>query len=282
MMDKSAIETLQQARQIEQANQALAPLMPEGSNKVVALPENHKLHNLESYQANRYRYRGTMCTESISAFAEYATSHNQKGATCFINAEIMNAQLIFNIGEKYAPGHCDHTAILGLEKTAPYSALLGIINKRQTQKEIAEFIEDWRDFITCFTEEDEEGNRQQIRLPRALHSVRNITIEAKAVSSNEERTFGATKSAMESIDVSKENLPPAIINFTCQPYADLNERTFSLRLGVLTTNPPGVTLRIVRQEQIGEEMAEEFKALLEVRLNSMEPKIPTLIGTFKP
>lgn len=282
MFDKSAIEKLQEAQQIVAAEKVINSQMLEGHNQVAALPESFRLVDLEKYQPCRYRLRGSMSTESISNFAQYAALHNAQGANCFINAEQMSAQLIFNMGTKESAGHCDHTANVKLEKTAAYISLLNITDKKLSQKEVAEFIEDWRDFITCFGEEDEDGNRPSIKLPRALHTIRSITIEAKAINSSEDRTFGATKSSMESIDVSKENLPPSILVFSCQPYVDLAVRDFTLRLGVITTGQPALTLRIARKEQHNEEMAEEFKQAIGLSLQNLNPSIPTIIGTFKP
>ena len=71
----------------------------------------------------------------------------------------MSAAAILNFGTTDAPGHCDSKATVKLDQTAPYTALLEIVNKRLTQRELAEFIEDWRSFITCWSEEDAEGER---------------------------------------------------------------------------------------------------------------------------
>lgn len=275
MMNESAIKELQKGAAIEQANASL--------NKVsgaIALPKDFDLHNLEKFEENRYRFRGQMTTKSVVAFSQYANDNAQQSNSCFINAEHMQAKLIFNIGDELQPGHCDHTAVVSLEKTAPYKAMLDIINKRHAQKEIAEFIEDWRNFITAHSEQDAEGDSHIIPLPRALNAIRKITIEATAKSESETRNFGASTSSMESIDVKSENLPPALLLFTCKPYADLPERQFALRLSVITDRTPALTLRCVREEEHTEDMAKQFKELLRKELELITPAVKTYIGTF--
>lgn len=275
-MDKSAIEQIQLAKQIEAANTAVT------TQSVLALPKDFEIKSMEQYEENRRRFRGTMNTNSLEAFASYAKDKVTNECACFVNADEMSASLILNIGDESTPGHCDHVAKIALEKTAAYRALLSILDKPITQKDLAEFIEDWRPHISAFGAEDEEGNRSAIPLPRALHAIRKITIEAKSASESETRSFGASASSMESIDLRGDQLPPEIIEFLCQPYADLNARTFELRLGVLTENKtfPVLKLRMVREEEQQEEMAEEFEALLRAKTGEIKPAVKTYIGRF--
>lgn len=275
-MDKSAIEQIQLAKQIEAANTAVK------TQSVLALPKDFEIKSMEQYDQCRRRFRGTMNTNSLEAFASYAKDKVKTECACFVNADEMSASLILNIGDEETPGHCDHVAKIALEKTAAYRALLSILDKPITQKDLAEFIEDWRPHISAFGSEDEEGTRSTIPLPRALHAIRKITIEAKSASESETRNFGASASSMESIDLRGDQLPPEIIEFLCQPYADLKARTFELRLGVLTENKtfPVLKLRMVRQEEQNEEMAEEFEALLRAQTGEIKPAVKTYIGKF--
>jgi uncharacterized protein YfdQ (DUF2303 family) len=275
MMNQEAIKELQKGAAITQANQPL-----DHTTGAVALPKDFELHNLERFESNRYRFRGQMATKSVIAFSQYATDNAQEDNSCFIDAKSMCAKLIFNVGNQSAPGHCDHIAVVSLEKTAPYTAMLDIVNKRHSQKDIAEFIEDWRNYITAHSEEDENGDSKTITLPRALHAIRKITIEATAKSESETRNFGASTSSMESIDVKGENLPPATLLFTCKPYAELPERQFALRLSVITDRTPLLILRCVREEEHAEEMASQFKELLTKELGTVTPSVKTYIGSF--
>lgn len=275
MMNQDAIKELQKGAAINQANEPLR-----NTEGAIALPKDFELHNLEKYQQNRYRFRGQMTTKTVTAFSQYAIDNAEQNNACFISAEDMCAKLIFNIGDILDPGHCDHFATVKLEQTAPYSAMLNVINKRHTQKDIAEFIEDWRNYITAHSEEDENGDSKTIPLPRALHAIRKITIEATAKTESEIRNFGASTSSMESIDVKGENPPPALLLFTCKPYADLPERQFALRLSVITGGTPVLVLRCVREEEHEEQMAKQFKELLTRELEGVNPPVKTYIGTF--
>lgn len=275
MMNQEAIKELQKGAAITQANQPL-----DHTTGAVALPQDFVLHNLEKFESGRYRFRGQMATKSVIAFSQYATDNAQENNSCFIDAKSMTAKLIFNIGDQSTPGHCDHSAVVSLEKTAPYTAMLEILKKRHTQKDIAEFIEDWRNFITAHAEEDENGDSKIITLPRALQAIRKITIEAIAKSESETRNFGSSTSSMESIDVKGENQPPATLIFTCKPYAELPERQFSLRLSIITDRTPLLTLRCVREEEHEEEMASQFKELLTRELDTVTPQVKTYIGAF--
>ncbi len=274
-MDASAIKQLQESQSIENANKEIPGDL---NHQLIALPEDFKLHNLEGYHAVRFRFRGAFSTTSIDAFAGYAREVITQQSPCFIDAKAMNAKLIFNFTDK---GHCDNTGFVALEKTAAYVALLKIAGARSTQKEIAEFIEDWRNCLVARSEPTAENPAGEIiPIVRVIGAIRKISIEAIAKSESEVRNFGATQASMESIDVKSADMPPAFLSFTCEPYSGLPIRTFDLRLSVITDRAPALILRIVREEQVSEEMAKEFKAIIETKVSDITPEINTFIGKF--
>ncbi len=279
-MDGSAIKELQIADQITKANSALSDRFTSNQPRVVALHKDFGIENLEKFEPHRSRFRGKFATAEPDAFASYAQNKSANYAGCFISAQNMSAQLIFNLGTNEQPGHCDDTARLSLEMTAPYKALLSIADKRLSQKEVAEFIEDWRQLMSASSEEDMDGNKTAIPLAKAIHAIRKITIEQKATTESESRNFGATNSSMDSIDVKSQDMPPAYLHFTCEPYRGLAERAFNIRLSVITDRQPALTLRIVRHETEQEEMAKEFEAIINKKLGEIEPAIKTFIGDF--
>lgn len=279
-MDGSAIKEIQVAQQIVNANTTLKDSLQNKHQSVIALHSDFRLESLERFELQRARFRGNFKTTEPDAFAAYAKEKSTENASCFVNAKKMTADLIFNIGTIAAPGHCDDRANLGLEITAPYRALLAIVDKRLSQKEVAEFIEDWRQLMTASSEEDMDGNTTAIPLARAIYAIRKITIEAKATTESETRNFGATNTSMDSIDVKSADMPPAFLHFTCEPYLGLTQRAFSLRLSVITDRQPSLTLRIVRHESQLEEMAKEFESLINEKLADIEPAVKTFIGEF--
>ena len=264
-IDKSAIEQIQKtATDLREVKQVDFP--------TVALSSSLKLYDLEEFQKCRNYFRGYFETKTCKDFLEYVSENN--GANCFINSDTMSAQSIFDLGDNETPGHAKHKARLTLKKSAPYIALLANDESRISQRELAEWIEDYRDFIEVL---DEGGKEMQNAA--AVAAVRRITIEAIRKQGNEQRTFGESKSAMESIDAKSEGGPmPARILLTCKHNEDLQERTFHTRISIITRGEePKLTARIIQLDVIKEEMASEFKDLL---ADKYEGDIKFYLGEF--
>lgn len=65
----------------------------------VVLPGDFNVKSLEHLQEGRYRFRGAMDTTSITDFVKYSLQHGvEGGVSCFIDADVMSAKTIFNIG----------------------------------------------------------------------------------------------------------------------------------------------------------------------------------------
>lgn len=241
----------------------------------VAKPDGLEIVSLERYQEGRYRFRGSLKTTSISDFVKYSVSYSDTpGVRCFIDAEDMSAKTIFNLGTIAAPGHADNSAVIGLKKTSPFSAVLSVNGRRQGQKELAEWLEDWRDFLLAF---DAEGNTLDIK--QAIGAVRRITIESSRSSDHEDSDFSAKKSIMENVEAKSKDIMPAAFEFKCTPYEELQERAIKLRYSILTSHDtPALVLRIVQLENLEEQMAQKFRDLLASKFEGSQ--IETFIGNF--
>lgn len=241
----------------------------------VALPESVRIHSLESLQDGRFRFRGKMETASILDFCRYCKDYAGEGVRSFINADNMSAVTVFNLGTLSLPGHADNTAVLKLKRTAPFQALLSINGDKNSQKDLAEWLEDWSEFLLAFTADGEV-----LDIKRAIGGVRKITIEASSSADHEDSDFGAKRSVMESVEAKSKEVMPAAFEFKCVPYEGLGERRFRLRYSVLTGgNAPVLVLRIVQLETAEELMATEFRELLETNFTDVE--VETFIGEFK-
>ncbi|MGL4211714.1 MAG: YfdQ family protein, partial [Morganella morganii] len=242
----------------------------------VVLPGDFNVKSLEHLQEGRYRFRGAMDTTSIADFVKYSLQHGiEEGVSCFIDADEMAAKTIFNIGSIGEPGHADNTAMVSLKKTAPFASLLNVNGRKSGQKELAEWLEDWRDNLMAF---DAEGN--VIDIKQAINAVRKITIEASRSADHEDSDFGAKRSVMESVEAKSRDIMPAVFQFTCTPYDELSERAIKLRYSVLTGGDvPVLVLRIVQLEKLEEQIAQEFRDLLADKFE--ETEIQTYIGKFK-
>ncbi len=234
-------------------NQIHALISAQGVNEIiskigadaVALPENFRIHDLEKFNLNRFRFRG----------------------------DNMRAVSVLNLGTIDEPGHADNTATLKLKKTAPFSALLSVNGERNSQKSLAEWIEDWADYLVGF-----DANGDAIQATKAAAAVRKITIEANQTADFEDNDFSGKRSLMESVEAKTKDIMPVAFEFKCVPFEGLKERPFKLRLSIITGDRPVLVLRIIQLEAVQEEMANEFRNLLVEKFK--DSKVETFIGTF--
>ena len=253
-------------------NQIHALISAQGVNEIiskigadaVALPENFRIHDLEKFNLNRFRFRGALSTASIDDFTRYSKDLADEGTRCFIDADNMRAVSVLNLGTIDEPGHADNTATLKLKKTAPFSALLSVNGERNSQKSLAEWIEDWADYLVGF-----DANGDAIQATKAAAAIRKITIEANQT---------AERSLMESVEAKTKDIMPVAFEFKCVPFEGLKERPFKLRLSIITGDRPVLVLRIIQLEAVQEEMANEFRDLLVEKFK--DSKVETFIGTF--
>ncbi len=269
MLTKEAITAINEGEAIRAAHEAL-PV-----ESVTALPSDFKLHDLEPFYPVRRRLRGAMETNSISAFQEYTKVNAQTGCTVFVDAARMVATSILNHGTSDVPGHADYSATLTLDRTAAYKALQATANGAGfSQAAIAEFFEDWPDALRFFNDAGE------ISGPKAIAAIRRLTIESMRKLESTEQQLSASRSAFESVQATSADPIPTIVYFNCQPYADLETRTFIARLTIKTGDAkPTVALRISKAEEHAEEMALELGALITTAF--VDQKIPVLIGKFR-
>ncbi|MCG3463089.1 YfdQ family protein [Xenorhabdus bovienii] len=239
------------------------------------IPENYNLTSLEKFGALRYRFRGEMKTTSIDDFVKYSIGYSDVQVTrCFIDADKMRAETIFNLGTIADPGHADNAASITLKKTAPFSALLEINGRKSRQKELAEWLEDWYEHLTAF---DADGRVLDIK--KAIGAIRRITIEATQSQDHEEHDFSGKRSVLESIEAKSKEVMPAVFEFKCIPYDGLSVRRFKLRYSILTGDSvPVLVLRIAQLEAREEAVAGEFRDLLTVEFQDAD--IETFIGNF--
>lgn len=165
-------------------------------------------------------------------------------------------------------------AKLQLTKTAPYAMLLVINGRAQSQQALAEFLEDWGSVaaLNFFTPDGE------ITMGKALAAIRRITIENLRKVESEEQQLSANRTAFESVKASSQEPIPTTIYYTCKPYADLEARTFVLRLSILTgEKAPSLVLRIQNLEAHVEAMGAELAELVRKAISGA---MPVLLGSY--
>ena len=239
------------------------------------LPEGAKVVDLEKYQIGRSRFRGVLATNSLVDFSAYVKERAAEGARGFIDQDEMACTLIFNLGTDVAPGHADDRGVLRLKASAGYKAVQAVPGRPMSQKELSDWIEDWNASLGAA---DDAG--QQMSIVKAIAAVRTITIKASSESDHAVSETRTSRSAMDQIEAtSKETLPSTLI-FSVVPYEGLSQRHIVLRVSVITSGAqPMLKLRWVGEEVQREEIAQEFKSVLDAQIG--EAATLTL-GVFDP
>lgn len=266
-MDKQAIEQLQQAETLKVINSEIGktPMNYPG----VVLPDGFSLQTLESQFSKRFNYRGKFKTSDMMAFIDYIIAFDDDGSKCFVSPDNMSAKCILDIGEVSNPGRCEHTTQLTLAKTSEYSTVLEFNETKCGQKTLAEFMEDWREYITPYT-----GSGEAIPVIKAIAGIRKITIDSSRSMESNVQDFSESKSAMERMEAkSSEGIPAGFI-FTCQPYTCLSPYRFDFRLSIITSGDKvELVVRIKMLEKIKEEMTKEFSELIKNYLVSQKTAV---------
>ena len=268
-MDSSAIELIQRtaiAASLE--NRKLATDTP---TIILQGDDGEKIVSLEQYGCGRVRYRGALTTSSLDDFAAYVGTH--KNGQGFVDVDAMSAKVFFNLGTVDAPGHGDWSASLALQPTAAFATLKKIDGAKLTQKDLADWLEDWNASVYA------QYSGGDGTLARAVTAVRKLTIKANSTQTTAVTNTSASRSALENIEAQSENDLPDGFSFHCEPYVGLNSRSFRLILSVITgEDKPRLCLRWQQREATIESIAQEFKSVLAARLGEAST---LTIGTFK-
>ena len=115
---------------------------------------------------------------------------------------------------------------------------------------------------------------------KAIAAVRTLSIKATSESDHTVSETRASRSAMDAIEAtSKETLPTSLI-FSVVPFEGLSLREIILRISVITSGAqPALKLRWVGEEVQREEIAQEFKSVLDAQVGEAAK---LALGTFSP
>ncbi|MEB0076097.1 DUF2303 family protein [Pseudomonas sp. CCI3.2] len=241
----------------------------------VVLPQGAEVVNLEKFQASRSRFRGVYSTNSLPDFSKYVTDRAVVNAKGFIDQDEMSCAVMFNIGDMLSPGHADDRATLKLKPTAGYKAVLAIGGKTMTQKDLSDWIEDCNGSLKAVGED-----LQEISLVKAIAAVRTITIKASSESDHTVSETRASRSAMDAIEATSKEILPTSLLFSVVPFEGLSLREIILRISVITSGAqPALKLRWIGEEVQREEIAQEFKSVLEAQVGEAAK---LALGTFNP
>lgn len=237
------------------------------------VPVNWKLEDIEKHLDMPTRHRLAIATHDIEGFIAVSNESPAPDKACYVDDDKLGAVTFFNLGTPEKPGHADHKIALTLRATAEYKELCRIDGHAMDQRAMAEWLEDWREFITPVWPEGVQAEG----MTKAISVIRNLTIDAKKQTEHTVADFGAEKSDLEKIEARGRDLPPpSRFIFNCNPYQGLDDRAIELRLSVITSgNGPSYKLRIVRADQLKQDLAEEFAEHLRNQLLD----VAVVIGT---
>lgn len=250
-LTKEAMEFLQQ--------QFLKAAMgnPPTERPSVVLPDNLHLVSLEPFQRYRNSYRGTFTTGSFDDFINYCAGHSDD-AVCFVDVDTMTAKMIFDLGTDSEPGHCEHKATLKLKATPAHEALTSFVGHSRSQAEVFNFLQDWKPLISVYEDYSKET---VVTFAEASHRIRNVEIDASTKAAHEEGDFSRQKSSSARVEMkaSDNRKLPAIISMGFVPYLGFDPISFDLQVGIaLVKDQPMISLRIIGEELLREQIANEF------------------------
>lgn len=274
---KETLRELQKAETYRLALDSVARLKDQNSLSagVMPLPPEFPLQDLERYMDNPRRQTGTMTTFDMGAFGKYCAQHaDPQLSACFVDAEAATAAMIFNFGKMDEPGHCDFIAILKMQQTAEFTALYNAVLSASSQKDVAEFMEDWAPMLMAL---DASGNT--MNLASSILAIRNIDIKGVRNVGSTVENFSASKSTFEKISAESQHVLPSELTFICAPYHGLTTKEFRIRLSVGTSGDNiRMKLTIRAFEAMKQKIADEFADLV-VRM--LDNKHQVFIGKFK-
>jgi uncharacterized protein YfdQ (DUF2303 family) len=279
-MDASAIKLIQDTALAASDAQNIM-VVGKTDFPVAVLADGFHISDLEGYQQDRNRFRGTFETRMLDDFVRYVKNRDDGrfGTVCFIDSKSLKAKGVFNLGNVTMPGHGDDAAILGIEHSVAYAEVLSIDGVKKCQRDLAEWLEDWRYYLTALAEDGDE-----IDFRKAIAAVRKITLDTTRAVEQSEQSHRASRSALESIEArGADNALPAGFTFSCEPAVGFARRDLYLRLGVLLDGKVEFKLRLAERKATEDAILQEFRQLLIDQLGTREDGtgIACYIGTFQ-
>lgn len=256
------------------------PEVETGALPAVALPAGITLHSLEAFAPTRRQFRGVFTTRSVQSFVDYVTPFAENQA-CFIDSEATKASLWLDIGDEDDPGHCFHLAHLQLVKTALYTDILKVAERALTQREMAEWLDDWKGSIANVITETPPAIDvlDDYTVAKAIQAVRSIKIAANGQTTVTVGNMNEERSAFAQVSASSIHRMPSTFIMRCKPFEELSERDILLDVSVIAGDQPKLKLRIRSFGTLQEEIAQEFALLLRAKLPD---GIVPILGSFKP
>lgn len=270
-MDRTAITRIEELTAAASANYVLGEQV---DIPAIALSSGNKIESLEFLLERPIHMRARFSTDRLEDFCAYVKSEalTEGHTSLFIKPDGSGAEAVIDFGDHSTPGWGHHTAALKMKYTPEFAGLLRACESDLTQRALIDWLEDWQNAITPFSDED-----NTISIGQAIQRIRRIDINAISKTTNQVGDFNASRTAMEEIDAKcGTDSPPAMFSLTCQVYPCTRSRDITARLMLKTgAAAPTFRLRIIGKDAIEKEVAEEIDLEIRERLNGTDVRIHT-------
>lgn len=251
MLDKSALEKIQELVSAQQ------PIETDTPTAIIA--GNNNIASLEKYMQHPNRFVSEFSTHAINEFIAYSTKNNNIDTITYVDTDRATAVSIFDHGTPEQPEWGGHKAHLKLKQTPAYESLLLNDKKHFDQQELIDFLTDWEEHVALYEEND-----SIIPIKEALNRIRRVKINKSSSAELEQGDFKSEHSAMESIEISSgQDKLPAYFVFTTPPHDGFSEYSFTCGLRASTNGSElSIFFRIKSLESRKLEIGNELKAII--------------------
>ncbi|MCC5809907.1 MAG: DUF2303 family protein [Ectothiorhodospiraceae bacterium] len=263
-MDRSAIERIEELSN----GGTLGTHIPS-----ISLPGGNKVESLEQFQERPARNRTRFTTERLPDWLAYVTDHAPKpGAAAFVRPDGSGATGIMDFGTHETPQWCDHRAVLTMKHTPEFAALLEACSSALSQRDLTDWLEDWRDIITPFEDEEE------VSVAQAVAAIRKVDIKQAQSSTHEQADYRASVSSIAEIDArSASGSLPTLFTIWARVYPSTTPCSIQVRPSLLTgDSTPRFRLRIMAEARLMEDVANEVQQ--DIR-DQLAESVPVYLGS---
>lgn len=230
------------------------------------VPSGCDVKSLEHLMERPAHQRLCYDTERLEDFCTYVKeeSLSEGNTAVFVAPDGSGAEGIIDCGMHDTPLWGHHRAQLAMKRSPEYAGLLNACARDLDQRSLVDWLEDWSPIIQPMMD-DETG----LTVAQAIQKIRKVDINAQAKKSSEVGNFSEGRSTFEKIEAQcGEGTPPALFEITCQPYPHTRMRNIRARLSLKTgAGAPMFRLRIIAEEALKKEIAEEIELEIKTRLS---------------
>lgn len=266
-MDKTAIQRIE-----ELAASATARDLTQEHVPALVVPSGCDIKSIEHLMERPAHQRLRYDTERLEDFCAYVKEEalSEGNTVVFVAPDGSGAEGIIDCGMHDTPLWGYHRAQLAMKRSPEYDGLLNACARDLDQRSLVDWLEDWSPIIQPMMD-DETG----LTVAQAIQKIRKVDINAQAKKSSEVGNFSEGRSTFEQIEAKcGEGTPPALFGITCQPYPHTRMRNIRARLSLKTgAGAPMFRLRIIAEEALKKEIAEEIELVIKTRLSSSDVRL---------